>query len=508
MPGSVNGADADAPAMAPPRSVGGNTAFALVSMLGGAGLTAIVTLVLVRVLDPAGYGLFALATGIAGLAFLPADFGIINATNRVVAEHRDDPRAVAALLVDALRLKVALAAVVCGGLAAAAGLIANAYDAPGLAWPLRLAVLAVFGQALLGLLGSVTSTLGRSEGNLRITLAESSLELVATLALVAVGFGVVGATGGRAIGYLGGVIFGVMVVTRLLGRPSLRRPRGSTMAFARQIAGYAGALLLVDGALTVFSQIDVLLVGGFLSTAAVGTFQAPLRLLNFLHYPGYAIAVGIAPRYARRDGVLPEPALLAAGLRTVLLAQLVITVPTIVWARPIVDLVLGHGYSDSAGVLAALAPFTFLQGMGPLVSLPLNYAGEARRRVPIAVLALVVDAAIGVMLIPRIGQVGGAVSTDAGYAVYVAGHLWVCHRQLGVPLRRLLPVGVRGLVAAGGMAGVLLAFGTDHLSVVDFVAGGVLAPVVFFGLLVATRELTTAELTTARATVRRFLPGR
>ena len=67
-----------------------NTAFALASQLATASFTALLTIVLVRVLGPEDYGVFALALSVASLVFLPADFGISQSTARFVAEHRGE----------------------------------------------------------------------------------------------------------------------------------------------------------------------------------------------------------------------------------------------------------------------------------------------------------------------------------------------------------------------------------------------------------------------------------
>lgn len=484
------------PGASAPRSGARNATSSLLTQLTTAALTAVLTLVLVRVLGPAGYGVFALALSIGGLVLLPADFGINNATARLIAQRRSDVEAVSGLFLDAVRLKVAVAGILCAVLFVLAGPIADAYDNQALGWPLRAVAVAVLGQTLLGLLEATTVSVGRAEINLRVVGAEGVLEVTASLAIVLAGGGVTGAAFGRAIGYGVGFLLGLILVLRFLGWPSLRRPPGSMRALGRRIARYAGALLLVDGAFTLFSQIDILLIGGFLGAAAVGVFQAPGRLLTFLHYPGNAVANGIAPLYAGRGA--SGPGRLVTGIRGIVLIQFVLTVPTVVWARPIVDLLLGPGYESSAAVLAALAPFTFLQAIGPIVSMTLNYVGEARRRIPISVAALLVDAGIGVALIPTIGVVGGALSTDVGYTLYVGGHLWVCRRVLGVPLRPLALTMGRGLVAAGGMAAVLAAFGTQNLSLLEWTAGGVLAVSAYLVLLLVTGETTVGELRAAR----------
>ena len=83
------------PAAPPPADDGADTitrnaAFALASQIATASFTAVLTIVLVRVLGPEDYGVFALALSVASLVFLPADFGISQSTARFVAEHRGE----------------------------------------------------------------------------------------------------------------------------------------------------------------------------------------------------------------------------------------------------------------------------------------------------------------------------------------------------------------------------------------------------------------------------------
>ena len=108
-------------------SISRNTAFAFATQLTSAAFTAGVTLYLVRALGPSGYGVFALAVAIGAMLVLLADLGVTQSAERFIAERRSQPGAVAALLGDALRLKLIAAAVACGALFALAGPIADAY---------------------------------------------------------------------------------------------------------------------------------------------------------------------------------------------------------------------------------------------------------------------------------------------------------------------------------------------------------------------------------------------
>jgi O-antigen/teichoic acid export membrane protein len=175
--------------------------------------------------------------------------------------------------------------------------------------------------------------------------------------------------------------------------------------------------------------------------------------------------------------------------------------PTVVWARPIADILLGPGYERSADILAVLAPFTFLQGFAPLLSLSVNYLGEARRRVPIAVITLVLSAGLDYVLIKQIGLLGGAISTDIAYGFYTLAHFWLCKKLLDMPLRPIARDLLRCLVAATAMGLVMAAFGTRTLAWWEIVVGGFAGVSVYVGALLALRAVSVDELRTFRGAV-------
>ena len=93
-------------------------------------------------------------------------------------------------------------------------------------------------------------------------------------------------------------------------------------------------------------------------------------------------------------------AALRAALRGMIAFQCVLLAPAVVWAGPITGLVLGPGYAKAAGVLTALAPYIFFSGLAPILTISVNYVGEARRRVPIALATVVLTVGASALLIP------------------------------------------------------------------------------------------------------------
>jgi O-antigen/teichoic acid export membrane protein len=251
--------------------------------------------------------------------------------------------------------------------------------------------------------------------------------------------------------------------------------------------------VIVDGAFTVFGQIDVLLIGAILTVTAVGQFEAAYRLAGLLFFIGLPLRSAVAPRLARgAEG--PDHRALELTLRYVVLAQGVILAPLIVWAEPLIRIAFGPDYVESASTLRALAPFALLAAISPLLAGAANYLGAARRRVPIALATLGINAAIDAALLGKLGIVAGAIGTDVAYAIYVGAHLRLCRELAGLRLRPLVPPLVGSLLAACAMSLVLLAFGTgSDVAIPLIVIGGALGTMAYVAVLVATGQITREE---------------
>jgi O-antigen/teichoic acid export membrane protein len=473
-----------------------NTVFAMATQLSTAFFTAILTIYLVRALGPSGFGTFALALGITGLLTRPSDLGTTQSAARFVAERHGDTEGIAGVLGMALRTRLVTATAIALIVFALAGPISNAYSAPELAWPLRGAAIALFGQSVFRFFAVIFVALRRTSRGFTLVLSESAMEFTASIVLVLIGGGATGAAFGRAVGYLFGTLLGLVLLGRLLGRSPLFGT-GPSPVSRREFVRYAGAMLVVQGAWGAFSQIDILLIGTLLSSQAVGIFSAPVRLIAFLGYPGLALAQGVGPRLAHHPRERLQVAALERAVRYIVMAQAAVLPFVTVWAAPITALALGSTFSDSAGVLRALSPYVFLTGLSPVLVTPLNYMGEARRRIPISIGALLVNAAIDLILIPEIGILGAAVGSDVAYGLYAAANLWLCHSLLDLPLGPLMATAARSLLAAGAMATVLALFGTESLSVFEWLGGAAAGGIAFIAVLLLTRELSLREILSA-----------
>jgi O-antigen/teichoic acid export membrane protein len=485
-------------------SVSRNAAFAVATRLTTAAITAFVALFLGRHLGPRVYGYFALALSIGTVSTFLADLGITSATPRFLAERRHHREAVAAVVGDAMRLKAFAAVPVSILLFVLADPITDAFDAPGAEWALRGMSIAVLAQGFFLFVLATFEALGRIAINLRVVALESVVEGSSILIIVLLGGGAAGAAFGRAIGYTVGVGIALGFVLRVVGRP---RPGAGAVSGLRlrQIMAYSSALLVVDGLFRTFAQIDVLLIGAILGGGrAIGLFDLPMQLAWFLHYPAGAVSSAVAPRLARRPGSEPQIGTFLDAIRWITALQGIFLAPVIVWATPIMTTLLGDQYRESGDVLQALAPFILLSGPGMLAAITVNYLGAARKRVPVAIAALGVNAVWDLVFLSKIGIVAGAIGTDLAYAIWVPAHLVIMRQLLDLPLRPIALDFARAALAAGIACLPLVALGTDP-GVAVLVLGCAIACVVYTVALRLTGGVGAADIDRMREILsRRF----
>ena len=488
-------------------SISRNAVLAFATQMATAFFTAVLTFYLVRALGPTGFGTFSVALGISGVLLRFSDIGIRQSAARYVAEHMGDTTRVLAVVGMSLRWRIATATATAAGLFVLAGPIADLYDTPELTWVLRGIAVSMFGQNVMLYARGIFTAMRRNSWGLTLVASESAVEFMASVALVALGTGATGAAFGRGIGYLFGAAVGVVLLSRYLHRSVLWKT-GESPVGRREFSSYAFAMLIVGGSFTLFSQLDVLLIGAILGAGPAGIYSAPLRLIILLEYPGLALSQGISPRMSRNPNEPPRTDALEKGLRYLLILQAATGMVVLVWAEPIVNFLLGDGYGQSADVLRALTPFIYMRGLSSVLSSPLNYYGESRRRIPVAIGVLLLNVAIDVVLLPKIGILAAAIGTNVSFAIYLGVHVWLCHKLFALPLRRLTMTVLRSFLAAAAMAVPLVLAGTATLTIVGLALGGIGALLFFVGALLLTREVSTGELRALWARLRGLLGGR
>jgi O-antigen/teichoic acid export membrane protein len=468
-----------------PESVRRSTLFAGGVQLAGTVFTALLTLFLVRALSRGDYGRYAIAIAVGSIVLLPSDFGISSSAARSIAEAYGNKKKIAQIFSVALRLKLISALVIGGIIFAAAPFIAKIYSDPSLTTPIRIIGVAVAAQTAFGFASASFTALRRMRAVLGIVTLESAAETALCIALVAAGAGVVGAVAGRAIGYSLGAAAGLLILLAQHGGLRVVRRERFDPVLARALAVYAGSIALVDAIWAVLSQVDVLIMGVFLSPAAVASFQAPARLLSLATYPGLALSNALGPRLAQGQRSARTISSLGTSARVLVILQSFAAACVFLYAHEITAVVLGHAYRHSQAelVLRCLAPFVLLSGLAPLLSNAIDYVGGARRRIWIAAVTLVLNVTLNVILVPQIGPVGAAVAVDVGFAFFVLAHVNLCRDLLDFPIAPLAKTGFWALAGAGAMMLTATVIGLVASGPAGLIAGVIAGSAAFAGVV-------------------------
>jgi O-antigen/teichoic acid export membrane protein len=167
---------------------------------------------------------------------------------------------------------------------------------------------------------------------------------------------------------------------------------------------YAGAMI------TLFFQVDTVMLEHMRSDREVGWYVAPVRVLEGLSILPRIIGFALIPTMAALHARAPEKVteLYRRGSKYLLVAGLPIAAFGALAALPFMTFLFGDEYAPSAAAARLLIPaaaFMFLSNLGETTLACINRCGTI---VVVSTAALVLNVALNLVWIPRAGAVGAA----------------------------------------------------------------------------------------------------
>lgn len=371
---------------------------------------------LARVLGVAGYGYYGLAFAVITIAGIPGEMGLPRLVTREVAAagaRNDMP-----VLFGVLRWADSMAWRISGFMAAAvlvAGLIIAEGHPTGLVTAILLGVPVIPLLALARIRGGALQglhyvVLGQVPDVLLRPLLLSILVLLVTTAGVALG--PAGAMGLNSLGACAVFVFAQFWLKRRLphDRPS-EVARGGRRWLASSIP-----MALTDGMRVLQSEVSILLLGllaappdvGLFRIASVTSFTAamPVSVINFVAFPL------IAKLFTQNDTKNLQKALTHLA-QAQFAGVVLLCLPLLFAAEPLLNLVFGAGYVPAANALRILVVAQIIcAGLGASVAL-LNMTGHEQRVTRAMAIALVLNFAAVAILSTLWGIVGAAIGVGS-----------------------------------------------------------------------------------------------
>jgi PST family polysaccharide transporter len=457
-----------------------------IAFVAGRAVTFGTTLVLVRLLAPAAFGLVAAVVIYLSLIELASDLGM---KASVVYEQQ---RGITDRVQTAFTLNIVLAALLSAIAFALAPQFADLFRVGNHADLFRLGALNPF---ITGLANIHDSLLLRELAFRRRTAAQVLRAAVRGAVGIGLALAGLGATA-LVIGFLAGSVTWVVVLWVLVPlRPKLVFDR----AIARSMAAYGGAAAALEVLAVIGSRVDSFVVAHALDVTALGLYTIAFRVPELLlDNVSNNVSVVAFPALAHRRSCdatdLPAPTL--GLLRYGALYALPASAAIAILSTPLVAVVFGPRWAPAAGALAAIAVGCGLHAIAYPLGDVFKAIGRQRTMVAINLVSIPVLAASLLLAAPygltALAWVRTAVGlSQAGVLVGLSA------LAIGIHWRGLLealrPGVSAALGAAAGAAAVRLAW--PALEIGPLLAGCAAAGC---GALAGLRGLVPGELTALR----------
>lgn len=415
---------------------------ALIAKLAGAGLGIVVNIVLARLMGPESFGLYALGIALGSVVAVVASGGMPFGAVRFLPDYlaRGDFAALRGFLQTSL-----VVTVLGGALCVAAMLLSvSLLDQDNLMVPvLPWAALMVLPAALAQSLASLLQARGHVAGP---EIMQSLVRQGATLGLIGIWIALGGVLEFRsALGLAALAValaaFALWFHLMRLGRNE-PRPTAATREGLRLWMGAGAGILVILIMAALNERVDLFVLGWLATPAELGIYSAAVRIASVailaLAGLGAAYMPRVAAAWARRDRLEVERL-----CREGALAGTALTVAMTLGAYISGGFVLslfGQEFTAGATVLTILLAAQVAVGAMGMASGLAVISGNSHIALTGVALGLVVNAVIGVLLVPRLGMTGAAIGVVAGFALSQAViGIW-CSLRLGLRAT-LLPIG-------------------------------------------------------------------
>jgi O-antigen/teichoic acid export membrane protein len=462
---------------------------------------AVLMILLTRfLLQPSEYGLLFLALSVVGVARLFSDLGLAKSAARYLTEYKEsDPGQIPHILRFALRYRLLFIGVVGSALALLNEPLAAALGEPGLA-PLLLVGAAYLCFHSLSVFNSLLfQGFNRVTWSALIQIVNNVNRIVfAVLFVFVLGLGALGALVGYVVGAAIGMVVGFVILYRQFYNTETAADDPDD-GLSGRILRYSAPLTLTRGASVINGKIDTILIGVFLTPAAVGFYTLAKQITSSLLVPAGSLGFTISPAYGEQkanERLRRASRMYRTTLQYTLLLYLPAAVGLVLVAEPTVRIVFGEAYLDAVPVIQVLAVYVVVRAINEITTQALDFLGRARIRAAAKGTTAVANLGLNVLLIPTYGVVGAAAATVLTFTIYTLVNVYVMHTEVTVAVGPLLRPVALILAISAGMGGAVFAL-APHISNVVSLLGVVLLGVAVWGSLATVSGLLDVRHTTS-----------
>lgn len=327
-------------------------------------------------------------------------------------------------------------------------------------WLLLIVALFVAINFPFSVFGGITGGFQRYDINNVVSLTTAIVVALVNVAVLLAGFGLITlvatTTGVRICAYLVYRRNAYRVFPELQIRPSL-----FCRARLREVTGFSIWAAIINWAYKLNYQIDGLIVGAFLGTAAVSVWAVAERIINGTQrltnqFNGVLFPIIVdRDQRARRDELQQ---IVLQGTRLSLMMVLPVAATLVLLAEPLVRAWVGPSMLGAVPVIQILAIVVAIRVGNASGTILLKGAGEIRQLAMVNIATGVANIILSALLIHWYGLAGVALGTliPVAFSAIFVLYPSAC-RQIGLPLRRAVTEAIIPALWPAVVVGALLA---------------------------------------------------
>ncbi|MDJ1434541.1 flippase [Halostagnicola sp. A-GB9-2] len=409
-------------------------------------------------LTPDEYGLLFLAISVFGVALLFSRLGIPRSAARYVTDYREnDPGQVPYIVRESLKYIAVTTLLVAAVIGAFHRPLSNVFGEPELAPFLLLGFLYIIAKTANSYIYTVFQGFNRVAWSAKVAIVSNCGIFIAVLTLLLLGFGAVGALFGYIVGYALGALCGLVVLWIFLG--TFDRAPAKEQGITKRLLEYSIPLSVSSGSNVLYKRVDTILIGIFLTPAAVGYYTLAKQLSDFIIAPASSLGFAVSPSYGeyKSNSELDRAAeIYETTFKYNVLFYVPAAVGLVLVAEPLIRFVFGAEYLGAVAVIQIFSVFIVFQSIDKITNDALDYLGRAKHRAISKGVTGIMNFGLNLLLIPTIGIVGAAISTVMSYGIMVAVNMYLIHTELTLSLGSLFKSFLLVCGITLGMATVVL----------------------------------------------------
>jgi O-antigen/teichoic acid export membrane protein len=194
-------------------------------------------------------------------------------------------------------------------------------------------------------------------------------------------------------------------------------------------------LSLLLGLQIIFSQMDTLILGMYRTDAEVGVYRAAVQTITVVTFANMTVSAVLAPNLAAlhaKGDMAGLQRLVRWSSRMVLLMTLTPAVFLMLFNEHVLARAFGASFAPGGAALFILCIGQIAAASVGPVGLLMNMTGHERRAMPVVIAAVLMNASLNLLLVPRFGIRGAAVANAVSYAFWNLMLAWQVRQRLGI----------------------------------------------------------------------------